>query len=154
MNLSDTDILVGALTIYGEARGDTQEGRTAVAHTILNRCKAKKWWGKGVSGHQDHSIAAVCLKPSQFSCWNKSDPNAESLTAMLSDGWESAIVEKAFRSCLKALLDALDGHASDKTAGCTHYLTTALHVSGKGPEWARRGDYIETGKHRFFKGID
>jgi N-acetylmuramoyl-L-alanine amidase len=72
MNLSD--LLTGAATIYGEARGSTQEDRVAVAHTILNRTKAKSWYGKAVSPHPDHSISAICLKPMQFSCWNKNDP--------------------------------------------------------------------------------
>lgn len=154
MNLSAADILVGALTIYGEARGDTQEGRAAVAHTILNRCKARKWWGKDVSGvAEDHSISAVCLKPMQFSCWNKSDPNFDKLIHMEQLGWLN-MSDKAFRSCLKALLDAVDAFVSDHTQGSTHYLTTSLHKSGKAPEWSKRGDYIEIGKHRFFKGID
>lgn len=154
---SDADILVGALTIYGEARGDTQEGKNAVAHTILNRCKAKKWWGKGVGEpgeHVDHSIDAVCLKPSQFSCWNIMDPNWKVLSGMHRDGLAKITTNKDFRACLKALIDAVDGFTLDHTKGCTHYLTTQLHESGKGPEWAKRGDYIEIGKHRFFRGID
>jgi N-acetylmuramoyl-L-alanine amidase len=150
---SSDDLLIGALTLYGEARGDTQEGRVAVAHTILNRCKAQKWWGKSTTGHPDHSIAAVCKKPSQFSCWNKSDPNYELLTGMEEDGVEFAILDKHFRGCLKALIDALDGFAIDQTQGCTHYLTTSLHRSGKAPDWSK-GLYAEFGKHRFFKGID
>jgi N-acetylmuramoyl-L-alanine amidase len=154
VKVTDTDILVGALTIYGEARGDTQEGRVAVAHTILNRCKAQKWWGKGNDEDlADHAISTVCLKPSQFSCWNQKDPNRKTLNNMLAVGWTS-IAYKDFRSCLKALTDALDGYAVDHTKGSTHYLTTKLHASGKGPEWAKRGDYIEIGAHRFFRGIE
>lgn len=156
MNLrpSDTDLLVGALTIYGEARGDTQEGKVAVAHTILNRCKAQKWWGKGVPALVDHSIAEVCLTPSQFSCWNEKDPNRKVLDAMQKEGLAFNISGKDFRACLKALIDAVDGFTIDHTKGCTHYVTTALHQSGKAPEWCRRGDYIEIGKHRFWRGID
>jgi N-acetylmuramoyl-L-alanine amidase len=154
MNPTEADILIGALTVYGEARGDTQEGRTAVAHTILNRCKAQSWWGKGNGEDlQDHSISAVCLKPNQFSCWNMTDPNERTLTKMMRSGLGSAILDKTFRACLKALLDALDGFVIDHTKGSTHYLTAALHTSGKAPAWSQRGDYAEIGKHRFFKGI-
>ena len=153
LDVSDTDILVGALTVWGEARGDTQEGRTAVAHTILNRCKAQSWYGKGNGEDlKDHTISAVCLKPMQFSCWNEKDPNRKTLTKMLSAGW-SSIAYKDFRACLKALTDALDGFAKDQTAGATHYLTTTLHNTSKAPEWSKRGDYIEIGAHRFFKGV-
>lgn len=149
-----TDILVGALTIYGEARGDGQDGKNAVAHTILNRCKAQKWWGKGVPSAVDHSIEEVCLTPKQFSCWNSKDPNSKLLTGMRVALIDSNIANKDFRACMKALVDAVDGFTVDHTKGCTHYLTTALHESGKGPEWAKRGDYVEIGKHRFFRGVE
>lgn len=149
---SDADILIGALTIYGEARGDSQDGRVAVAHTILNRCKARKWWGESHI-YPSHSIAAVCLKPQQFSCWNKLDPNSGALLKLRAQ-YREAIQDRHCRASLKALIDALDGFVNDHTQGSTHYLTTALHNSGKAPEWAKRGDYIEIGKHRFFRGVE
>jgi N-acetylmuramoyl-L-alanine amidase len=153
MKVSDVDILIGALTIHGEARGDTQEGRTAVAHCILNRMSKKSWWGKDVAGHDDHTMAAVCLKPWQFSCWNKSDPNSLLLRS-LQERYREAIQQKACRASLKALIDALDGYAPDQTGGATHYLTTRLHQSVRCPLWARgNNNFIEIGKHRFFAGI-
>ena len=154
MTPSAFDLLIGALTIWGEARGDSQQGRIAVAHTILNRAKAKKWWGEKVASNiPDHSISAVCQKPSQFSCWNASDPNWKTLNKMRGEGLEVCITDKTFRSCLKALIDAIDGFAVDHTKGATHYLTTSLHHSGKAPEWSKKGDYLEIGKHRFFRDI-
>lgn len=152
LDVSDTDILVGALTIHGEARGCTQEGRTAIAHTILNRCRLHSWWGKNVSPYPDHSISAVCLKPWQFSCWNADDPNSTLLTNLRAK-YREAIQDKSCRASLKALIDALDGFVFDHTQGSTHYLTTALHNSTKAPAWSSRGDYIEIGAHRFFKGV-
>jgi N-acetylmuramoyl-L-alanine amidase len=153
LDVSDTDILVGALTVYGEARGDTQEGRTAVAHTIINRCRARSWYGKGNGEDlQDHTLSAVCLKPMQFSCWNENDPNRNTLSVFKNKGLARCIGSKDFRACLKALIDALDGFTADPTKGATHYLTIALHNSGKAPAWSI-GDYIEIGAHRFFKGV-
>ena len=153
MKLSDTDILIGALTIHGEARGCTQEGRTAIAHCLLNRMKAKAWWGKGVPRHADHSMSAVCLKKWQFSCWNSNDPNALLLTS-LRENYRQAIQDKSCRAALKALIDAADGYAPDKTGGATHYLTTALHKSTRCPEWAKGNNaFIEIGAHRFFANI-
>lgn len=153
MNLSDVDILIGALTIHGEARGCTQEGRTAIAHTIINRCKAKSWWGKGVKGYLDHSVAAVCMKPFQFSCWNANDPNSQMLEK-LQEEYRKAIQDKDCRASLKALIDAADGYVEDMTSGATHYLTSWLHCSGRAPAWASgKTDFIEIGAHRFFSGI-
>ena len=50
----DIDIL--ARTIYGEARGEIDEGKRAVGLCILNRYKSKKWFSA-------NTIAEVCQKP-------------------------------------------------------------------------------------------
>lgn len=153
MIISDIDILVGALTIHGEARGCTQEGRTAIAHTILNRMKARAWWGIGTPGYASHTMAAVCLKPWQFSCWNAKDPNSTMLRT-LQQQYREAIEQKTCRAALKALIDALDGYLPDNTRGATHYLTVTLHESTMCPDWAQgRDDYIQIGSHRFFSGV-
>lgn len=153
MTVSDTDILVGALTIHGEGRGCTQLGRVAIAHTILNRMRARRWWGVRVAPHPDHSMAAVCLKPWQFSAWNPNDPNYALLSG-LRERYREAIQDRNCRASLKALIDALDGWEPDPTGGATHYLTSALHRSGRAPAWARRDDFIEVGAHRFFTNVD
>lgn len=153
MKLTDTDVLVGALTIYGEARGSTQQDRVAVAHTILNRMRARRWWGTGVSPFENHTMAAVCLKPFQFSCWNAGDPNYAQLTR-LREQYRKAIQDPVARACLKALIDAADGWLPDPTGGATHYITSALHKSGKGPVWSQGREYVEIGAHRYFSGIE
>lgn len=152
IKVTEVDILIAALTIHGEDRGGTQRGRTAIAFTIINRAKAKAWWSKGVEPYPDHSLAAVCLKPWQFSCWNEKDPNRK-LLIELQDQYRKAIRQKSCRAALKALIDALDGYVEDETFGATHYLTTELHLSGRAPEWSRRDDYVEIGGHRFFSGV-
>ena len=153
MTVSEIDILIGSLTIHGEARGCTQAGRTAIAHTILNRMRARSWWGKSTPGHADHSMGAVCLKAWQFSCWNANDPNSMLLKTLESD-YRTAIKQKTCRAALKALIDALDGYAPDTTGRATHYLTTALHKSSRCPAWAKgNSTFTEIGGHRFFAGI-
>ena len=149
MKITNADIITGAATIYGEARGSTQADRLAVAHAILNRCRAQRWYGV-TAGYPAHSIAAVCRKPWQFSCWNANDPNCSQLLAILDAPPYSML---SFRECLRAMLDAVDGARPDETDGATHYLTTALHTSGKGPDWSNRTDYVQVGAHRFFRGV-
>lgn len=122
-----------------------------MAYSILNRAKAKKWWGKGVAGHADHSLGAVCLKPYQYSCWNKNDPNATLLSTLRAE-YRKAIQDPNCRASLKALIDALDGFASDPTLGSTHYLTWRLHETAP-PAWALDKEFIQIGEHRFFSGI-
>ncbi|MES2252810.1 MAG: cell wall hydrolase, partial [Pseudomonadota bacterium] len=73
--MGDIDIL--ARTIYGEARGEY--GRVdgglaaliAVGNVIVNRTQQQTWFGR--------TVRDVCLKPYQFSCWNRNDPNLPKL---------------------------------------------------------------------------
>ncbi|HSO43463.1 MAG TPA: cell wall hydrolase, partial [Rhodospirillales bacterium] len=50
-----------AATIWGEARGESEEGKLAVASVIANRATRPGWWGR--------DIRSVCLATAQFSCW-------------------------------------------------------------------------------------
>ena len=57
-----SDIEVVAITIMGEAWGESYEGKRAVGQVILNRAK-KRWRGAKTARH-------VCLDPKQFSSIN------------------------------------------------------------------------------------
>jgi N-acetylmuramoyl-L-alanine amidase len=62
------DQKIVAMTIVGEARGEGKLGMYAVGAVIAQRVIA---WKK--------TPAQVCLKKSQFSCWNPNDPNRAKL---------------------------------------------------------------------------
>lgn len=139
---------VMARTIWGEARGEGQIGMIAVAHVILNRVRARRWYGRGVKGVDDHSVAAVCLKPWQFSCWNAADPNREKLLALTPD-------DPDFRRCLFAALGVMinaQGFA-DPTEGSDHYHADHL-TPGQLPDWAKgERPVVSIGRHKFYNTI-
>ena len=62
LNLLDDFLLLSTL-IYGEAVGESYQGKIAVAWVVRNRVKANSWWGS--------SWKAVMLKAKQFSCFNE-----------------------------------------------------------------------------------
>jgi len=71
-DLTDSQKIV-AMTILGEARGEGEAGMYAVACVIAQRCIA---WNKKPKN--------VCLKESQFSCWNnRSDLSITKLLNLL-----------------------------------------------------------------------
>lgn len=128
----DVDIL--ARTIYGEARGETDEGKRAIGLCILNRYKSKKWFSA-------NTIAEVCQKPLQFSCWNKNDPNCKKITtateAVLRPYWDLA--ERL-----------VNGEYADITNGATHY-----HTKNCRPAWSKgKLPCAIIGNHVFFNNID
>lgn len=108
------DIDVVARTVYGEARGEPNLGKTAVAHVILNRVKHGGWWG--------NTIQRVCLKKYQFSCWLKDDPNLPKILAV--DASDSV-----FGTCLSIAEDAILGRSCDPTNGADSYLVTGLKTA-------------------------
>lgn len=131
MNSNDLEVL--AKTIFGEARGENEEGQIAVACCVLNRFKSKKWFSA-------KTIAGVCQKPWQFSCWNKNDPNAQKIAKLPYPTYKQyfRIIEKA--------------QEFDITNGATHYYAPALV---KCPEWAKgKTPCAEIGNHLFFNDID
>jgi spore germination cell wall hydrolase CwlJ-like protein len=129
------DLSVMARTVYGEARGEPQEGRSAIAHVILNRVRAGGWWGR--------TISEVCLKRWQFSCWNPGDPNRARL-------FQIELADRELILCARACIEALAG-GGDPTGGATHYHATSMPAP---PRWARgRVPDLVIGRHAFFRNI-
>ena len=92
---SSTDL--GALTrvVYGEARGESDEGRRGVAWTVINRSKKS---GK--------SIQYEATKKSQFCCYSQEMKD-----------------QKARDECKKVAQDAINNSSSDPTGGATFFYS-------------------------------
>lgn len=133
MTYTPKDIETTARTVYGEARGESFEGKIAVAWVIRNRADTK---------YRGDSCETVCLKPWQFSCWNPTDPNKAKIEAV-------DIENESFRQCLLAVAVVLGGLAPDPTDGSRHY-----HVAGLDVNWAEgQTPAGKIGNHLFYKGI-
>lgn len=103
-----------ACTLWGEARGEKEEAVEAVAQVILNRAEHPRWWGK--------DVRSVCLKPWQFSCWNKLDPNRAKLAEPIKyGGW--APWEKCCHVAAMALAEPV---LSGYLIHATHYFSLPL----------------------------
>lgn len=127
------DIIIMALTVWGEARGESHLGQQAVAHVILNRFRQQKgYWGK--------TIRDVCLKRHQFTCWNSKDPNYRRFGA--------ASNTPAWESCVKAVYAALFHPGDDPTNGATYYFNPEVVQ----PDWATSMKQTNViGDHAFYK---
>lgn len=130
MNLSwDTHVL--ARTIWGEARGESNEGRIAVGSVIINRLHDKRW---------PKTVAAVCMQDQQFSCWNAHDPNRAKMLTISDDELQPFYV-------LASKL--IDGTEPDNTEGSTHY-----HARNITPSWIEgRLPIIVIDNHAFYNSV-
>lgn len=130
------DLIVGAKTVYGEARGESAEGRVAVACVIRNRFK-RKWRRAG-------SVAEVCLAPWQFSCWNRDDPNSRILVEETFD-----CLGTDFYGCLDSMRYVLIHDGFDPTNGATHYHHRSIR-----PNWSvGKEPCYKVGNHWFYNNI-
>jgi N-acetylmuramoyl-L-alanine amidase len=130
-----------ARTMWGEARGEREGGMAAVAHVVLNRRDAGRWWGS--------TVEAVCHKPFQFSCWNEGDANRGKLLTVNVGNAEFALAMRTAKALLAML--PTDRARADTTNGATHY-----HVRGLTPlpNWARgKQPCQQLGRHVFYRGI-
>ena len=140
--ISYEDIDVLAKTVWGEARGEPFLGRYAVACVVLNlvafRPRGRAFWWGG-------SIRAVCLKPWQFSCWNKNDPNSRKIARL-------SLQTLVDSMCLQEAVNAITKNASlDPTEGATHYHSIAIDKPGS---WGEKIEYrTQVGSHVFYRRV-
>lgn len=145
MSQRERDIDVLARTIWGEARGEGRDGQIAVGWCVRNRVEMDlhndgkpDWWGEGYEG--------VCRKPSQFSCWNRNDPNSAYLRG------EKQIPARQFIECREAAIAVIDAHEPDPTGKATHYYNPKAVT--RTPAWVKGASRVaQIGKHIFFKDV-
>lgn len=126
-----------ARTLWGEARGEPAKGLIAVGWVIRNRADNPGWWGS--------SIETVCLKPKQFSCWNKGDPNYPYLAGF------KAIPSRDYMRMHEAATAVVYGHEPDPTGGATHYHAKNMRNY---PAWTRGATMtVVIGGHVFYKDV-
>lgn len=126
------DILCGMLA-WGEARGESEQGKAAVIWVAKNRALKN---GRGI--HRE------ILKPWQFSAFNEGDPNrAKMLEPTKHDAPE------VWDECYRIAVGVLNGAIDDPTNGATHYCTTAIWGEqtkpGFGVQWYHAIE-IESGR--------
>jgi len=133
---TDRDVLILARTLYGEARGESPQGREAVADVVMNRLAEHTWFGS--------SVAGVCLKPQQFSCWNANDPNRKIIEKM-----SATHADDVFKDCLRIAAGAVTGVIKGGSKGANHYHASTMK---RFPSWARKSaETTRIGQHIFYK---
>lgn len=109
-------VVLLALTVLGEARNQSWQGKVAIAQVVRNRMELKA-----------KSVADTVLAPWQFSCWNPGDPNKDFLLQAIATQAGNVRPEGVWEECLQAAESALnEPREIDPTGGATHYCTEAL----------------------------
>lgn len=150
--LSPVDVL--ALTMYGEARGDSKvdgssvEERLAIGCVIRNRLRIGNRFGV--------TYQQVCWQRLQFSCWNPNDPNSEVLwSAARSMAAGIRITDPILRETHWLASGVAEQYVRDLTNGATHFYSPRSMVPvGRTPDWAMlKTPCARVGSQLFFKGV-
>jgi hypothetical protein len=125
-------------TVMSEAGDQSDQGKAAVAHVILNRYK---------SGQFGDSIMHILHAPKQFEPWSLS-PSSKNYP-MRHDA-----SSKEYKQAGAIVDDALAGDSQDPTGGATHFLQEDIVRKRRGgslPSWAS-GQGQRIGDHTFYGG--
>ena len=133
-----------AATLVDEAGGEKNagEGMHAVLNVIMNRAKGNI-----------RSAAMECLKPKQFSGWNKVNKKDVNDIKKFIDSKKN---HSKYKEAIKLVQQAKSGTLKDITKGSNHFLNVQLtkqqRSGGKLPSWYDpRKVVTDFGKHRFLK---
>ena len=122
-----------AATLWGEARGEEDQGMDAVACVVMNRARRPRWWGR--------TVLECATHPWQFSCWLKQDPNRAKMLALTE-------TDPAYAQALAIADLAIKGALVDITHGADSYYA----VTTPEPNWAKGLTPVATiGHHAFYR---
>lgn len=125
------DIAFMALTIWREARGESVDGKTAVAYCILNRVSRPGWWG--------NDILSVVFKKWQFS--SLTDPRDPQLTK-----WPLSN-DPSWEESLAVAEGVISGGFKNPVQGADSYYDISIDP----PKWANDGIFVkQIGRLRFY----
>lgn len=128
----DRDYLVR--TIVFEAGAESDEGKAAVAHVVLNRERSGRW---------GNSIKQVVTARWQFEPWMTKRNEIEALS----------VTDPSYRDAAQIADAVLSGEIPDPTAGATHFLNPKIVRQRRGgslPPWAQ-GEGQTIGRHTFYQ---
>ncbi len=123
-----------ALAVWREARGQSEECISAVAHSIMNRVNRPKWWGT--------DILSVVFKKWQYS--SMTDPRDRQLTT-----WPR-VDDPAWNQCLMVVDGVLSGKWPNPAPGADSYFDDSIEP----PYWAEPDKFVVKIGRIFFYDLD
>lgn len=139
-NVNKPDVHCLSVLIYGEARGESLQGKIAVAYTVVNRAKNK-------------TLCQVALAPKQYSIFNNNpELRAAAVSLHLEPKQKNKLDNKSWAQSLAVAELVMKKAVKDPTNGATHYV--AYKSLNYIPTWTRKFTIVaKIGNHTFFKDL-
>jgi len=138
---SERDVQNLARVVYGESRGESSTGQSAVAHSAINRVK---------HGGYPNTLDDVINQK-----YGGNRHQYETLDLSSHDNsWESAKRERnsEYTNAYKASSDALSGRSRDPTGGATSFAADNPNPATSSNQWYRT-EKTKIGNHYFARQI-
>ena len=120
------ELIMLALVLWREARGESLDAKRAVAWSIRNRVRKPSWWGKDW-------IEVITKKFQYTSMTFAGDPNLVLWPRSIDLNWQGA---------LSIATEVMAGQGSDPTGGATHYFDKSLDANP--PSWSKVSSSVHT----------
>ena len=136
----DTEKLLLARTIYGEAGGESYKAKIAVGWAIRNRVEdSSQRWGK--------TYHDVILQPSQYEPFN--DPNKDVFKKITNPPLDNTLEKQAWLDSYKAAELVFLGKEADPTKGANHFYVPSDQPK---PDWiVEEKRTVQIGATHFYK---
>jgi spore germination cell wall hydrolase CwlJ-like protein/cell wall-associated NlpC family hydrolase len=145
----DTDQMILARAIFGEARGEEKDGKIAVGWVIKNRVDNPRWWGRTY-----HEVILKYDERSsihQFTCFDENDPKNEPNLKLVRDPLNdknSDTVKNNWYESYDVAGGILNNHVDDPTDNADHYY----NPDTSDPIWDdHKAPRIKIGNHLFIR---
>lgn len=116
-------ILLGML-VWGEGRGESPQGKRAIAETVVTRAAIKK------TTPSFEALRHNRRGTYHYSCFMDRDPNRHKMLEPLKHD-----KPEVWQACLDAAKDALAGLSPSPAKGATHYLVKRMWLSPEPGHW-------------------
>jgi len=136
---TDSDTVLLARLVFGEARGSSLKEKISTAYTAMNRANDTIDWN-------GENLREAILKGYQYSCFNYNDPNRRKVMDPME--YDST----SWKESMKVAEGVLDRTYRDPTNGATHYHTKKIS-----PYWSKpnkdltRVEELEDMDHHYYK---
>lgn len=142
--IKQSEIHCLSVTIYGEARGESEQGQVAVAYTALNRAvKSAK------------SVCNIVLSPKQYSIFNNNpELRAAAMSLHINPKQKNIIDQQSWDRAVKVANMVIQRAVKDPTMGATHYIAPIVMKAKnyRYPKWSKQYKLVAViDGHKFFK---
>jgi spore germination cell wall hydrolase CwlJ-like protein len=131
----NANVYLLALLVYREAGGEPDEGKVAVAYTVMTRAQHPCWWGT--------TPYDVITKREQYSSMTHlGDPQTVKFPSM---------ADPVFRRCLEIADKVMLFSIPNPALRADSYYAAWMDAKGMTPKWADPAKFIcQIGGHKFY----